>query len=88
MELVHPPKPRPGDKVAILSPASAAPAVAPELHERALQRFAQLTRLEPVDSQLRADLGHPRASGQPTSTRPWPIPGSARSWPPSAGTIK
>ncbi|WP_341729203.1 LD-carboxypeptidase [Brooklawnia sp.] len=57
MGLLHPPKPRPGDKVAILSPAFAAPAVAPELHERALQRFAQLTRLEPVEFPTTRKLG-------------------------------
>ncbi len=43
------PKPVPGDRVAILSPAFAAPAVAPELHEQALRRLEQLTGLVPVE---------------------------------------
>ena len=39
----------PGDRVAVLSPAFAAPAVAPELHEQALSRLEQLTGLIPVE---------------------------------------
>lgn len=42
-------KPVPGDRVAVLSPAFAAPAVAPELHEQALSRLEQLTGLIPVE---------------------------------------
>ena len=40
---------KPGDRIAVLSPAFAAPAVAPELHERALRRFVELTGLVPVE---------------------------------------
>lgn len=47
--IVYPPKPQPGDKVAILSPSFAAPAVAREIHEQALRRFAELTELVPVE---------------------------------------
>jgi muramoyltetrapeptide carboxypeptidase LdcA involved in peptidoglycan recycling len=47
--LVHPPKVRPGDKVAVVSPAFAAPAVAPEIHEQALTRIREVLRLEPVE---------------------------------------
>lgn len=43
------PKPVPGDRVAVLSPAFAAPAVAPELHEQALRRLRELTGLVPVE---------------------------------------
>lgn len=39
----------PGDRVAILSPAFAAPAVAPELHEQALRRLRDTTGLVPVE---------------------------------------
>lgn len=39
----------PGDHVAILSPAFAAPAVAPALHEQALRRLTDLTGLIPVE---------------------------------------
>lgn len=40
---------RPGDRVAVLSPAFAAPAVAPEIHDQALRRLADLTGLVPVE---------------------------------------
>ena len=43
------PKLAPGDRVAILSPAFAAPAVAPALHEQALRRLQDLTGLVPVE---------------------------------------
>ncbi|MCU1596231.1 MAG: mccF, partial [Frankiales bacterium] len=49
MDLVHPPKASPGDKVAVLSPAFAAPGVAPEVHEQAMRRLADLTGLVPVE---------------------------------------
>lgn len=39
----------PGDRIAILSPAFAAPAVAPALHEQALERIRTLTGLVPVE---------------------------------------
>ncbi|MBO0980136.1 S66 peptidase family protein [Microbacterium sp. SD291] len=39
----------PGDRVAVLSPAFAAPAVAPELHEQALRRLREVTGLTPVE---------------------------------------
>ncbi|WP_091231321.1 S66 peptidase family protein [Microbacterium sp. 3J1] len=42
-------KPVAGDKVAVLSPAFAAPAVAPELHAQALRRLEDLTGLIPVE---------------------------------------
>ena len=47
--LVHPPKARPGDKVAVLSPSFAAPAVGPQVHEQALRRLEELTGLVPVE---------------------------------------
>ena len=43
------PKLLPGDRVAVLSPAFAAPAVAPALHEQAMQRLRELTGLVPVE---------------------------------------
>lgn len=43
------PKAAPGDKVAVLSPSFAAPAVAPAVHEQALQRLAATTGLVPVE---------------------------------------
>ncbi|MFC7623295.1 S66 peptidase family protein [Microlunatus sp. GCM10028923] len=49
MDLLSPPKARPGDKVAVLSPSFAAPAIAPTVHEQALERLASLTGLVPVE---------------------------------------
>jgi len=49
MELVSVPKAQPGDRVAVLSPSFAAPAVAPAVHEQALERLAALTGLVPVE---------------------------------------
>lgn len=48
-QLIQPPKARPGDRVAILSPSFAAPAFAPEVHEQAMRRFKELTGLIPVE---------------------------------------
>ncbi|MHA7305195.1 S66 family peptidase [Arthrobacter sp. TMN-49] len=43
------PKARPGDRVAVLSPAFAAPAVSEAVHEQAMQRLTELTGLIPVE---------------------------------------
>lgn len=48
-ELVHPRKAAAGDKVAVLSPSFAAPAVAPTVHEQAMRRLAEVTGLVPVE---------------------------------------
>ena len=47
--LVHPPKASPGDKVAVVSAGFAAPAVAPAVHEQALERVRDVLGLEPVE---------------------------------------
>src|SRR5689334_767541 len=47
--LVHPPKAHPGDRVAVISPSFAAPAVAPAVHEQAMRRLAEVTGLIPVE---------------------------------------
>jgi muramoyltetrapeptide carboxypeptidase LdcA involved in peptidoglycan recycling len=39
----------PGDRVAVLSPAFAAPAAGPEIHEQALRRLTEATGLVPVE---------------------------------------
>lgn len=57
MELIAPRKARPGDKVAVLSPSFAAPAVAPAIHEQALQRLAAVTGLVPVEYPTTRRLG-------------------------------
>lgn len=56
-QTINPPKPRPGDKVAVLSPSFAAPAVAPEVHEQALRRLTALTGLVPVEFPTSRKLG-------------------------------
>ncbi len=48
-ELLHPPKARPGDRVAVVSPSFAAPGVAPAVHEQAMRRLAEVTGLVPVE---------------------------------------
>jgi muramoyltetrapeptide carboxypeptidase LdcA involved in peptidoglycan recycling len=48
-ELVHPPKARRGEKVAVVSPSFAAPGVAPAVHEQAMRRLAEITGLVPVE---------------------------------------
>lgn len=44
-----PPKAVPGDKIAVLSPSFAAPAVFPAVHEQAMRRLHELTGLEVVE---------------------------------------
>lgn len=44
-----PPKARPGDRVAVLSPSWAAPAFFPAIHEQAMDRLAALTGMVPVE---------------------------------------
>ncbi|WP_226532428.1 LD-carboxypeptidase [Microbacterium paraoxydans] len=47
----------PGDRVAILSPSFAAPAVAPDLHAQAMRRLEELTGLIPVEYPTTRELG-------------------------------
>lgn len=49
MRLLAPVKAQPGDKVGVLSPSFAAPAVAPAVHEQALERLNAATGLVPVE---------------------------------------
>ena len=55
--LLSPPKARPGDRVAVLSPSFAAPAVAPEVHEQAMRRLQEITGLIPVEYPTTRKLG-------------------------------
>jgi muramoyltetrapeptide carboxypeptidase LdcA involved in peptidoglycan recycling len=57
MEFVPVPKAQPGDKVAVVSPSFAAPAVAPAVHEQALERLAAVTGLVPVEYPTTRKLG-------------------------------
>jgi len=56
-DLTHPPKARPGDKVAVLSPSFAAPGFAPAVHEQAMRRLAEVTGLVPVEYPTTRRLG-------------------------------
>lgn len=56
-ELRHPAKARPGDRIAVVSPSFAAPAVAPALHEQALARLQEVTGLVPVEYPTTRQLG-------------------------------
>jgi muramoyltetrapeptide carboxypeptidase LdcA involved in peptidoglycan recycling len=49
VELISPRKATAGDKVAVLSPSFAAPAVAPAVHEQAMDRLRVVTGLVPVE---------------------------------------
>lgn len=51
------PKARPGDRVAVLSPAFAAPAVSPAIHEQAMRRLTEATGLVPVEYPTTRQLG-------------------------------
>jgi len=51
------PKAQPGDRVAVLSPAFAAPAIAADVHEQAMRRLAELTGLVPVEYPTTRRLG-------------------------------
>jgi muramoyltetrapeptide carboxypeptidase LdcA involved in peptidoglycan recycling len=55
--LVHPPKAKQGDKVAVVSPSFAAPGVAAAIHEQAMRRLSELTGLQPVEYPTTRRLG-------------------------------
>ena len=55
--MIHPPKARPGDRVAVLSPSWAAPGFAPAVHEQAMRRLEELTGLVPVEYPTTRELG-------------------------------
>jgi muramoyltetrapeptide carboxypeptidase LdcA involved in peptidoglycan recycling len=48
-ELVQPPKARPGDRIAVLSPSFAAAGAYPAVHEQAMRRLTEVTGLVPVE---------------------------------------
>ena len=58
-EVVQPPKARPGDRIAVLSPSFAAPGAFPALHEQAMARLAALTGLVPVEYPTTRTVGAP-----------------------------
>lgn len=56
-EPISPVKARPGDRVAVLSPSFAAPAIAPKVHEQAMSRLTEVTGLVPVEYPTTRRLG-------------------------------
>ncbi|MEU4446172.1 LD-carboxypeptidase [Actinosynnema sp. NPDC050801] len=56
-DLVHPPKARPGDRIAVLSPSFAAAGAFPEVHEQAMRRLTEVTGLIPVEYPTTRDVG-------------------------------
>lgn len=57
IELVRPAKASRGDKVAVVSPSFAAPAVAPAVHEQAMERIRTVLGLVPVEYPTTRRLG-------------------------------
>lgn len=57
VEFLNPPKVNEGDKIAVLSPSFAAPAVAPEVHEQGMVRLQSITGLIPVEYPTTRRLG-------------------------------
>ena len=69
MELISPAKAKPGEKVAVLSPSFAAPAVAPAVHKQALERLHAITGLVPVEFPTTRRLGaSPRERAEDLNT--------------------
>lgn len=60
-ELTVPPKLRPGDRVAIVSPSFAAPGMFPAVHELSMRRLREDFRLEPVEYPTTRRLDAPAA---------------------------
>lgn len=56
-DLIHPPKARPGDRIAVLSPSFAAPGPFPQVHEQAMLRLREVTGLEPVEFPTTRQVG-------------------------------
>jgi muramoyltetrapeptide carboxypeptidase LdcA involved in peptidoglycan recycling len=57
----YPPKPRPGDRVAVLAPSAGLPEIFPALHEQGLRRLRDELGLLPVEYPTTRVLGAPAA---------------------------
>lgn len=57
VSLKYPPKPRPGDRVAVVSPSTGLPAVFPHVYELGLRRLREEFGLEPVEYPTTRVLG-------------------------------
>lgn len=58
-DLVHPPKARPGDRIAVLSPSFAAAGAFPAVHDQAMRRLTEVTGLIPVEYPTTRLVGAP-----------------------------
>jgi muramoyltetrapeptide carboxypeptidase LdcA involved in peptidoglycan recycling len=58
-DFVYPSKPRPGDRVAVVSPSAGLPAVFPDVYELGLRRLREVFALEPVEYPTTRVLGAP-----------------------------
>jgi muramoyltetrapeptide carboxypeptidase LdcA involved in peptidoglycan recycling len=56
-DLVHPPKARRGERIAVLSPSFAAAGAYPAVHEQAMRRLAEVTGLIPVEYPTTRQVG-------------------------------
>lgn len=56
-DLVHPPKARPGERIAVLSPSFAAAGAFPAVHEQAMHRLSEVTGLTPVEFPTTRQVG-------------------------------
>lgn len=56
-DLVQPPKAKPGDRIAVLSPSFAAAGAFPDVHEQAMRRLAEVTGLVPVEYPTTRQVG-------------------------------
>jgi muramoyltetrapeptide carboxypeptidase LdcA involved in peptidoglycan recycling len=55
--LAYPPKPTPGDRVAVLSPSAGLPAIFPDVYELGLRRLRDTFGLEPVEYATTREIG-------------------------------
>lgn len=56
-DLIHPPKARGGDHIAVLSPSFAAAGAFPAVHEQAMRRLTEVTGLVPVEYPTTREVG-------------------------------
>jgi muramoyltetrapeptide carboxypeptidase LdcA involved in peptidoglycan recycling len=56
-DLIHPPKARRGDHIAVLSPSFAAAGAFPAVHEQAMRRLTEVTGLVPVEYPTTREVG-------------------------------
>lgn len=83
----YPPKPRPGDRVAVISPSSGLPGLFPRPYELGLRRLESEFGLVPVEYPATRKMGASLPSGPPICTRRSPIRTSRRCSPGRPGAL-